>query len=299
MNDWWYASGENKIEATRDELLKLSKEGIITPDTLVWNDELTDWIPFRDSGLGSPGEDFVRCSFSGKERPRSEMLPYGDSWVLPEHREEFAQSLQEGTSDPDGELSWNEYVYMNPTKREKMAKGGMIFAAVVSILWIVGCAIYGAYLGAQNELEKLNEENLTYMGLAITLPATWTGMVLYMMWVHRVVRNAHVLAKTTLDQTPGWAVGFHFIPIVSLWKPFVAIKETWNASHGLPLTEGNKLLGWWWACWLLNSFLSGLLPFIGLPAALASIILAWIFITRITAKQQELASVQMAQRRFQ
>ena len=53
--------------------------------------------------------------------------------------------------------------------------------------------------------------------------------------------------------TPGWAVGWWFVPFANLVKPFQAMRELWKASGG----EENwghartwSLIGWWWAAWL-------------------------------------------------
>ncbi|MEM7697988.1 MAG: DUF4328 domain-containing protein [Verrucomicrobiota bacterium] len=288
---WFYATGSDKKEVSREDLESLAMAGKITAETLVWNESLSDWIPFSKSEISDALPEMVTCAHSGESRPEREMLRFGELWVAPEHREAFAQRLQEGDLDPSGNLNFRDYVYFDPAPREGLAKFGIIFSAAVSILWIVGCAIYGAYLGATDQLDQLDEDALTIWGLVIIVSLTTPGTVFYMMWVHRVVKNAHALGERMLDQTPGWAVGMHFIPIVALWKPFVIIREVYNVSHQFPRDQGHSIIGWWWACWLIYSFLSGLLPLVGIPAAVAALILAWIFMTRIGRSQRELAQI--------
>jgi hypothetical protein len=56
-----------------------------------------------------------------------------------------------------------------------------------------------------------------------------------------------------LKYSPGWAVAYYFIPILSLFRPLQVMRETWKASD--PAHAGGTawqaltapaLLGWWW-----------------------------------------------------
>jgi hypothetical protein len=71
-------------------------------------------------------------------------------------------------------------------------------------------------------------------------------------WIYRASVNAHALARG-LTIGPGWAVGWFFIPIAHLFKPFDAMKETWLASHH-PRDWATRsppfLLLLWWGLWV-------------------------------------------------
>ena len=77
-------------------------------------------------------------------------------------------------------------------------------------------------------------------------------VVLWCMWQHRAQENAVVLAGGGLRFTPGWAVGWWFIPFANLVKPFQTVRELWKASHGARWREIPTwpLLGSWWGVWL-------------------------------------------------
>jgi hypothetical protein len=85
-------------------------------------------------------------------------------------------------------------------------------------------------------------------------------------WIYRVNMNAHTLA-TGLTIRPPWAVGWFFVPIAFLFKPYQAMKETWAASTNpgswaAQPTPG--LLNAWWALFLISNFagnISGQLSF--------------------------------------
>jgi hypothetical protein len=85
--------------------------------------------------------------------------------------------------------------------------------------------------------------------------------VLFLVWVHRANRNARALGATGLKFTPGWAVGWFFVPIVSFWKPFQAMREIWQASTApgnWQAVETPPLLGLWWTVYLADMVLTQL-----------------------------------------
>jgi hypothetical protein len=92
-------------------------------------------------------------------------------------------------------------------------------------------------------------------------------VTLFLTWVHGAYRNALALGGTGLTFTPGRAVGCYFVPVTSLWQPYVAMKEIWRASWW-PAEDlgdsfsGSVLVGWWWMLWLLGGLGSLLLSVI-------------------------------------
>ncbi len=56
--------------------------------------------------------------------------------------------------------------------------------------------------------------------------------------------------------TPGWSVGYYFIPFLNLWRPYQAMKEIWKASKNPTSWEGEErgaILPWWWFFFLVAS----------------------------------------------
>jgi hypothetical protein len=90
--------------------------------------------------------------------------------------------------------------------------------------------------------------------------------VLSLVWIYRVSRNAQRLARYGLPISSGWAVGWYFVPIGALWKPFEAIEQTWRASTSPAAWRSvptPALLRWWWALWLAGGAAGGLLGVLG------------------------------------
>jgi len=82
--------------------------------------------------------------------------------------------------------------------------------------------------------------------------------VLSGMWIYRAASNARAASTTPMRSSPGWSVGWYFIPFANLIKPFQAMDDIWRASqHPSRWTsiETPALLRLWWALWLINGAL--------------------------------------------
>jgi hypothetical protein len=81
-------------------------------------------------------------------------------------------------------------------------------------------------------------------------------VIVWCIWQHRAQRNAIDLTTGGLRFSPGWAVGWWFIPIANLWKPFQTVRELWKASHGGDAWRTMAtwpVIGWWWAIWIASN----------------------------------------------
>jgi hypothetical protein len=80
-------------------------------------------------------------------------------------------------------------------------------------------------------------------------------------WIYRVSLNAHSMASD-MKTTPGWGVGWFFVPIGNLWKPFQAVRETWQVSAaggpGWQSQPAPNMLGWWWLAWIVANILGNI-----------------------------------------
>lgn len=87
-----------------------------------------------------------------------------------------------------------------------------------------------------------------------------TAVIAVGCWIYRANANAHAIGGD-LNVRPGWAVGWYFVPIANLFKPFEAMKETWLASHyGGDWGRGthSDLLHWWWGLWIITGFIDNI-----------------------------------------
>lgn len=139
---------------------------------------------------------------------------------------------------------------------------------VVLSLQLVAGALYGviaAYTGLQasKEVDVFFEDDgftmtsfnwihtVVLVALALLFIIT---IVLFCIWTNKSMKNAWALRENSYlpTMTPGWAVGFYFIPIVLLWKPFQGMREIWQVTFRD--RRDVVLLRWWWGFWLISNF---------------------------------------------
>jgi hypothetical protein len=98
--------------------------------------------------------------------------------------------------------------------------------------------------------------------LAVLWVVSWlVAVVVWLVWQHRAHRRVRQLGVQGLRFTPGWGVGWWFVPFANLVKPYQSIKELWLTSA--PATKASDprrrkapaILPWWWAAFLISGFL--------------------------------------------
>jgi len=94
---------------------------------------------------------------------------------------------------------------------------------------------------------------LSQAGLGIV-----TGIV-FLKWVYRAYKNIQGFGAEGLRFSPGWAVGYYFIPILSLIRPVQVMSEIWRVSQdprNWLRSRGSWLIWTWWALFLLYSIVT-------------------------------------------
>ena len=114
-------------------------------------------------------------------------------------------------------------------------------------------------LGRENFSDQEAEQNLKreYLVALATLFLYLATAVVFGIWIVRANKNARALGAKNLSASPGWALGYFFVPILNLWKPFKAMNELWHASHDprngkMAFKEKSQIVLGWWGVWLLQ-----------------------------------------------
>ena len=109
---WYYAIRDQKHgPITATQMTELSRAGTLTSGDLVWREGIADWLPLHQAAdqiytesaaieTGAVGGDVApvetaTCAFSDRMLPKTELVPYGDRWIDPQHKDDFIQRLME------------------------------------------------------------------------------------------------------------------------------------------------------------------------------------------------------------
>lgn len=82
----------------------------------------------------------------------------------------------------------------------------------------------------------------------------------FLVWLYRANANARALSATPLETTPRWAIGWFFLPVAALIKPWAVVTEVYQTSRkplGGKERGGSLLVTAWWILRLLGD-LAGL-----------------------------------------
>ncbi|MHC9510640.1 DUF4328 domain-containing protein [Kangiella sp. M94] len=153
----------------------------------------------------------------------------------------------------------------NLTKWVRYVLYAQIVVAVVSIA--SGSAEYELLSSVQNGTytseaqviadAEANDQRQRIIGLVYLSVFVISGFLI-LRWIHRANSNVKQLGAKNMAFTPGWSIGYYFIPILCLWKPYQAMKEIWKASKDPSDWESQDISGvlpLWWAVWLISNFL--------------------------------------------
>lgn len=136
----------------------------------------------------------------------------------------------------------------------------LVRAATIAIWAQIGCDGLSLLVTALKLPDRAAENDMlaagviALVGLA-ALIVTLIAAVFVLRSIYRASNNLHAAGVNGLEFTPGWCVGWFFIPIACLWKPYQAMKEIWTSSAD-PLqfsVDRSVLLPIWWALFLASN----------------------------------------------
>lgn len=140
-----------------------------------------------------------------------------------------------------------------------------IATAAVAVLAGVMAPMIGLNLNSEDTLPAeqtlLGSAVLLLVGIALILYVVVliVCMIVFLMWLYRARRNLPALGVADARWSPGWSIAWWFIPIMSLFRPYQVVKETWQASdpESFPVWRRESppaIYGWWWGLFLFYGF---------------------------------------------
>jgi hypothetical protein len=128
----------------------------------------------------------------------------------------------------------------------------------------------GAYLiilEARLALEPVADEAEWARLLEWSERVYWTGLlaylacgILFLIWFYRACARAWARAPESLRYRPRWALFGFFVPVLSLWRPYLLAVDLFRATRGDPEKDEppRAFLPIWWGAWIGASVLYSL-----------------------------------------
>ncbi|WP_289004904.1 DUF4328 domain-containing protein [uncultured Kingella sp.] len=83
------------------------------------------------------------------------------------------------------------------------------------------------------------------------------SMVFIACWILRAHANAQSFRIPNLPDSPAWALGSFFIPLVNFVAPYIAMKQLYQGSLKCVQSQPSAaLLPLWWATWLIGGIVA-------------------------------------------
>ena len=159
-------------------------------------------------------------------------------------------------------------IYRSASNRANWATFFLVVYGVIGIISIASTIAEIGLLqrvesgGSLTTAEAARNDNRQAIISILQLLALGVVIIAFLMWIHRASKNLAPLGWLDQQFSPGWAVGWWFVPIWWLFRPYQVMKEIWTGSGDSRLSP---LLGPWWAAWLLTSWLDAFATMLSLP----------------------------------
>jgi len=171
--------------------------------------------------------------------------------------------------------------------------------AVIALVAISICQMLAVFIGFAQiasptrviDLEGLQNTSLwlAMQGLValVEIGLLVASAVTFLMWLHRSYANLPALRSENTEFTPGWAVGWWFIPFANLVKPFQAVRNLWTESdpdiepeRPFLSAAGSSAPGFmslWWAFWIIGNIADNITGRVFEPDDMRTVVLSGYF----------------------
>ena len=140
----------------------------------------------------------------------------------------------------------------------------LLLAVVVVKLIAVGSAwaqhemLIGVQGGAELTTADANANDARERLIGVLSLLLFIGAgIAWLMWQHRAYANLRLIGSGDTEHTPGWSVGYWFIPLVNLFRPYQITAEIYrrselqNGRDPIGGLSGPPLVGAWWFVYLV------------------------------------------------
>lgn len=133
---------------------------------------------------------------------------------------------------------------------------GTLAAWTQRLLWLQAALSAAAILLALMRGFEPKQAGLAEAGvLAIQFVLFVAAAIVTLRWTYVANANAHALGAADMMVSPGWAVGWFFVPLMNLAMPFIAVREMWKASAkptDWQMEPAPAAILSWWLLWIAS-----------------------------------------------
>jgi hypothetical protein len=253
-------------------------------------------VPFPAPPTPIVGEGALRFSHSGERY----ILGYGQEFFgIWDRNVPGPPMLRYPRTDEGWNEAWSQFVAREPRSMEVPTGGtpppdvrvatGVFRDAHSLAAWVAGLLVAAAaatlltlpfrlsqlaalrrYVRGLGSLADVNRATDRARGIGVLAGLISLSLiVLWLVWQHRAQSNLRALGAVGLRYSPGWAVGWWFIPVAFWVMPYRTVRELWKAS-----SPGGGAVDWttqrvspilplWWGAWVARwglEFASSLTP---------------------------------------
>lgn len=134
------------------------------------------------------------------------------------------------------ETSKNEKNLLQKSNKraEVFLLGVLTFSVLLFLISIPMSLRFGEY-NAQEAIEQLSKMDAVFVAAYALMNLLWSMIrivfiVFFFIWLYRAYAHLQQRHIDGLAHSPRWAVGWYFIPVMNLFKPFSVMKEVVLAS---------------------------------------------------------------------
>ena len=101
-----------------------------------------------------------------------------------------------------------------------------------------------------------NSDRQGWIGIVL-LTVNIGAVITILRWMYAASVNLRHLGINDQQYSPGWSVGWWFVPVGTLFMPYRVLRELWrgsdpDAGESWRLASVWPWLGWYWAAWLIG-----------------------------------------------
>ncbi len=250
-NDHWYVEVDNDPPSP------------MVSTNVEWPDVPTQMVTTDVETFARDVEDEASSIISGIREGRYQGRKQGDQWYI-DPQSYFANH---STQHPSGHS-----IVADNLKDSSSLNSWLRFGLFAQMFIGVVCAISsmmqfnlldkmgrGAFYSqaAMEAAANANDEREAALGVAFLVVWLVSGVII-LRWIYRANQIARAKGAQDMTVTPGWSVGWYFVPVMWFWKPYQAMKEIWQATvspsdwHSV---ETPGIFPLWWALFIGSNVL--------------------------------------------